>query len=448
MRHPFGARRGRGPAAALIIILALALASLPTLAGAATGRDKGQAELLLSAVRLPDRVRYAVVLARPLEAGLGNLRVEVTLPPGAALVETLQTPGRAVFLGEEGGRLAWAAPGYGPGEPADALAFSLADVPDGAFAVRATWTGDDEAQGRPRLQPQRLAQLQAQPTPLVATATAGEITLDQAAAAGQPVAVGATGVRLAVVGEPVPAGTTLRVRRPGPEENPPAGVGTPWWCAALAVEGLPAGATLAVTVPARQPLPGGTAVTLFAQRGAAWEPLGESGTVSADGQTVTFLHRGGLVVAGTSSLLQPKVAAPTPANLTVSVSGTFLLRNFDNGAWTITAKNTGTTTANKVRVDIKVGIGIDLHNIAVLAGSAPGFSCRIIQGVAAITYTTAECVGQQLGGGKQLSIRLTGGITFGPDNSTALVGVGVGDNYPHTPSTRGETGYSVAINPR
>jgi hypothetical protein len=56
------------------------------------------------------------------------------------------------------------------------------------------------------------------------------------------VTAGDTGAQLQVVDGSVPDGTVLHIRRLALTENPPAGVGSPWWCAELSIDGLPEGA--------------------------------------------------------------------------------------------------------------------------------------------------------------------------------------------------------------
>jgi hypothetical protein len=160
-----------------------------------------------------------------------------------------------VFLGSETGTLSWGAPGYDPDEAADALTFSLRQPATGPIGVTATWTDDG---GAPVGQ-----DLSAVPTVVTATDMEAEVTRSGASASGDLVNAGNTGVRLQVVDGSVPDGTVLHIRRPAASENPPAGVGSPWWCAELSVDGLPEGAAVAVTLPTRQLLPAGQPVELF-----------------------------------------------------------------------------------------------------------------------------------------------------------------------------------------
>jgi hypothetical protein len=411
--------------------------------------EQHQPALRLSAVQLADRVRYAVSVLRPTGASLSNLSVAVKLPATAEVVDTLQTSGRTVFLGKSNGALNWSAPGYEADEPADAITFSLREVADEPIGVQAAWTDGEGAVAD--------QDLKATPTVVTATTTEADVSLSDAALSGELVAAGDTGVQLQLVDGTVPDGTVLHIRRLPAGENPPAGVGSPWWCAELSLEGLPEGAAVAVVVPTRQPLPAGQTVDLFGNSGDGWQALTEQGQASLDGQFVRFTHHGGVIAAGTSTKLQSTAAATTPASLTVSVSVTILLRNFNNGTWTIVVKNVGTTAAQRVYVALSdakhlknygLSIGsIDYHGMSLLS-TPGGFTCNIVQG-SAVFHSMAECSGPSLGGGQQLKIQLKGGIGFSVQHDDTVETKAV-DNYPNSPTTSASTGYEtflVAINP-
>jgi hypothetical protein len=422
----------------------------PTSAAAAQfAQDAEHPALLLSAVQLADRVRYAVTVLRPTAASLSNLKVSVTLPANAEVVDTLQTAGRTVFLGDTDGVLNWAAPGYEADEPADAFTFSLHQAAGGPIGVKASWTDDSGASAE--------QDVSATPTVVAVTATEADVTLTGADASGGLVMVGDTGVQLQVVSGTVPDGTVLHIRRPGAGENPPAGVGTPWWCAELSVDGLPEGAAVAVVVPTRQPLPAGQPVDLFGDAGNGWQALQEQGQASPDGQFVRFTHHGGIIAAGTSPKSQSTTATTTPASLTVNVTGTILLRNFTNGTWIIVVKNVGTSAAQRVDVTLSdaahlanynLSIGaIDYHSMALLS-TPGGFTCSIVQG-SAVFHSKAECSGPTLGGGQQIKIQLNGGIGFTVQHDDT-VEVKAVNNFPNPPTTSASTPYEsflVALNP-
>jgi hypothetical protein len=265
--------------------------------------------VMMTGVQLPDSVRYGVQLWRgnPREA-LSDVRLEVTLPAGADVVEVLETPGFTQYQGRQGDVLSWTA-SFLPGDYVDPFSFRLRQQASGPLGVRARWGGDAPGEEAFRVTPELL----------VARTLEGEVTLGPA---GTPdlLAAGETGVRVGVAAGVVPQPTRVQVRRLGPDSNPPAPVGALWWCAAVELSALPGGATAIVEAPTRQVLPAGTEVTLFARRGDGWEQLPDKGIAGAGGNTVLFLHPGGTVAAGTTSGVQPRAipggvaasATPTP----------------------------------------------------------------------------------------------------------------------------------------
>jgi hypothetical protein len=203
--------------------------------------------------------------------------------------------------------------------------------------------------------------------------------------------------------------------------------------------------------------PAGQTVDLFGDAGSGWQSLTEQGHASPDGQFVRFTHHGGIVAAGTSPKTQSTSATTTPASLTVSVTGTILLRNLTNGTWTIVVKNVGTTAAQRVDVTLSdaahlknygLSIGaIDYHGMALLS-TPGGFTCSIVQG-SAVFHSKAECSGPTLGGGQQIKIRLDGGIGFTVQTDDTAEAKAV-NNYPNPPTTSASTPYEsflVALNP-
>ena len=64
--------------------------------------------IAFSGLPVPDGVRYSVGLLPPTGLSSWNPRVAVTLPAGADVLQTLETPRRTLFLGSEGGVLTWA----------------------------------------------------------------------------------------------------------------------------------------------------------------------------------------------------------------------------------------------------------------------------------------------------------------------------------------------------
>src|SRR5687767_2112966 len=52
----------------------------------------------LTALQLPDGIRYSVVLLNPSDPGLADVRVEARLPEGSEVLQALETAGRTRFL--------------------------------------------------------------------------------------------------------------------------------------------------------------------------------------------------------------------------------------------------------------------------------------------------------------------------------------------------------------
>jgi hypothetical protein len=233
-------------------------------------------------------VRYSVSLIRPDPIELRDVRVDVTLPPGADFVEALETPGYTQFLGRQGDALAWAAPGFGAEDYVDDFTFALRGAPAGDFRVRARWAGARPGEAR----------FEGRPEVANARGQEGALTLGPQGTGDRPVPVGDSGVLVGAPAGALPAGTTVRVLRHGPDANPPTALGDVWWCAVVEVQGLPDDKGLMVLVPTRRPLPPLTEVILFAQRDGVWVELPEKGIATLDGQYVGFAHRGGLMAAG------------------------------------------------------------------------------------------------------------------------------------------------------
>lgn len=221
--------------------------------GAAAQSDGPPPALLVSSFWTAEGVRYSVTFVRPDGVSLRDLRVEVDLPPGTEFLDALQTPDRVTFLGRQADTLAWNAPEFPAGSPADAFTFILAHALSDALVVRASWAGPTAGQ------------LEISAIPDVARAGAGEgVALLTAPAEGGLLPVGDSGVLVgAAAGAPFPEGVAVRVARPGPEDDPPAALGGFWWCALVEMEGLPEGTAVLVLVPARRPLPPDAEVRLF-----------------------------------------------------------------------------------------------------------------------------------------------------------------------------------------
>ncbi|HLZ71323.1 MAG TPA: hypothetical protein VKV26_15590 [Dehalococcoidia bacterium] len=404
-------------------------------------RDSSPAAIF-TALQLPGSVRCALVLVWPADAGPSNVTVDVALPADADLSDTQQTVGRTVFLGNQSGTLHWAAPGYAPGDPVDPFTFFLTKLPEGSFAVHAAWedaTGAAAEQTWDALQPQVGS----------AIATSGTVTLP-AGTMAVPLAVGDTGMSVQVIGGNISSDTEISVQRTDASTNPPDAPGAPWWCAGVSITGLPAGVTLLVREPARQPLPPNLPLRLFLNDGTNWTGAAEAGTSSADGQYASLFYHGGdnAVVAGVPPFFQPTIITlpvQQPVGFSVTIGGTFILHNFQNGSWTITVKNVSNTTLSKVAVHILGDGPIDMHS-TVPGPNAVGFGCTITQGLGLGTFTSAVCNIPSLAAGAQKTITLNGGITVAVANPEQIVVV-ADDNFPDARTVQqGHAGIDVQIN--
>jgi hypothetical protein len=233
-------------------------------------------------------------------------------------VEAYETPGFTQFLGSDGGVLRWVAPAFPPGPFVDPFVFLLRQAPQSDFNVSVRWEGDRPGQEK----------FSSNPKPVVATAVAGEIVLgpegtyelvpseddpDVMVPYANPggVAVGDTGVLIAIPPNAVPAGTVVRVRKLAPDQDPPAAAGDLWWCAVVEVTGLPPGVEAALYVPPRRPLPPNSEVALFAPRDGGWERLERNGQASFSGQYIWMPTRGGILAAGTPSGVRNQAVTTT-----------------------------------------------------------------------------------------------------------------------------------------
>lgn len=332
-------------------VAAASLAACATAAGCGGGgAGNAPVKVSFSAVEIGGLVRYSVALTRPSGATFSDVRVEVTLPPGAAFVEAMETPDRTVFLGRTGDTLAWAAPFLDEGEVVDAFAFRLSQPLPGPVAAQVSGEGE--------LYPLDIGIGDLLPDPVPATTTADDIPAGSAGTGGDFVPVGTTGVFVSIETGVVPDGTLLHVTRPGPETNPPSPPGAPWWCAACGIDDLPTGATVDVMLPARQAMPAGLLVDLFTEVAGDWVELPEKGFVTDDGQFVRFEHPGGLVVAGTDPAYRPTVGVASGApRLVAAIAGTAEARSFTSTLHTIVVENTGSGPAIDVLVSIEETAG-------------------------------------------------------------------------------------------
>src|SRR5581483_1675940 len=197
---------GRLRRAILVTAALLSLAALPSTgrlaAPSVTAQDQVSAALqpVISGLPLASGVRYAVSLHATPDLSPTNVQVTVKLPADALVQEVLQTPQRTVFRGLADQTLSWAAPGYGAGEPIDPFAFTLAQPVSAPVRIQVRWESAGNAAS---------ADITTQPALLPpATTLAGEVILPDQGADGF-VAVGDSGVQVALLDQPSPGRVTL-----------------------------------------------------------------------------------------------------------------------------------------------------------------------------------------------------------------------------------------------
>ena len=261
-----------------------------------------QPALLMSAMQLPDSTRYSVTVANLGQSTLSNLQVSVQLPTDAVFDHALETPGYTQFQGNDNGMLSWSTGAtFAPTDEIDAFTFFLQQPSTGIFSVSASWDGGS-------------AQGQFAPIVQTATDTEADVTLDAATLAAGELPVGNTGVVILGVSGAVPDGTMVHVSVLAAGANPPASTGDLWWCSIVSVDGLPAGTGLVLLAPARQPLPPGASINLFAQTDSQWTQLDQQAGVTGDGQFIQYLQPNGTVAAGTGINNQPLPAGSVANN--------------------------------------------------------------------------------------------------------------------------------------
>ncbi len=285
--------------AALLVLSLVLVSGVGLLDGRAAVLEEDNLSVTVSGLRLPDSVRYAVLLNKPPEQLFRDLRVEIGLPAEAELVEALEAADLTEFLGLQDHVLSWAAPAFGPDNNVAPFAFTLREAASAPLDIRVRWTGNPPGDIHESVQP-----------PLsTATSLTGERTLGEQDSAG-PVPIGDSGVLAVLPVGGLPEGTVLRVRRLGPDANPPV-EGDLWWCAEVEIDGLPAGTSLDVLVPLRSPLPAAQELVLFAQGQSGWEELSIKGHTTSDGQYAAFSHSGGVVAVG-AVLCRPPLCGNDP----------------------------------------------------------------------------------------------------------------------------------------
>jgi hypothetical protein len=263
----------------------------------------------------------------------------------------------------------------------------------------------------------------------------------------------------------------------------------------LTLSGAPTGLSLYVLVPARQVLPAGMPIDLFMERDGGWEPIEQRGEATADGQYIRFSHPGGRIAAGLSPNLQPStrpvrtgtptplppnpsigiptpvivggefvtaptlVPTPTPTRipptptrppapkLSVTITGITVVRSVYFVFWDVTVKNTGNAPAERVYVDIRgPGSPADWHHVFE-EGDDRHFNCRIVQGLAILGETRAECAEGHLAPGESATIGITGESQVVIGSGTRSVKVDARNNFPDAATATGSATFHYAQNP-
>lgn len=287
---------------AVLLMMTLFVLALPTLSQPDAGPN-----ILLRAVQVADGIRYTASLVKPSDLVLEAIYAEIVLPPGiepVSVSETERLPFAGLRENADSTKLIWAESEF-DAETFTPLTFVVAEPLDEDFEVYVEWasserTGAAQIVGKPDVNRASLPQFEA-------------ITLTSEGTGAALMEVGSSGVFVGVAPNLVPDGTEVRVRLPGPGENPPAELTSDeglafWWCSLVDVADLPEDAAISVIVPLRQPLPPFTPVSLFALQDGEWVLLAEQGIVSADGQSLSYVHTGGVIAAGVEATFQPSPA--------------------------------------------------------------------------------------------------------------------------------------------
>ncbi|MDL1900033.1 hypothetical protein FBR02_04605 [Anaerolineae bacterium CFX9] len=290
------------------LIAMACLFTLILLTSPALSQPDNAPNILLRAVQIPDGVRYTASLIKPSDLVLEAIYAEIVLPPGIqplSVGETDRLPFAGLRAEADTTKLVWMESDFAA-DTFTPLTFTVAAPLEDDFEVYVEWAGGESGgsaliSGKPDVSRNALAQYETL-----------ALTPEGTGAALQE--VGSSGVFVGVAPGMAADGTLVRVRLPGPAENPPADLTTDegelfWWCSLVDVADLPEDAAISVVVPLRQPLPPFTPVSLFAlQEDGTWALLAEQGIVSADGQSLAYVHTGGVIAAGVDASLQPRLA--------------------------------------------------------------------------------------------------------------------------------------------
>jgi hypothetical protein len=269
--------------------------------------------LLISALSLSEGTRYTVSFLKPDDASLEGFTGEVKIPADAELVQVFETD-KLQFVGTradaDGVALLWQAVGLSSEDALPPLAFTLAEPADRPLTARVSLQSRLRLAAEPAETARILATLIDKPAPIEAASETAQIALGPEGSGGALIPVGETGVLVGAGPGLFAESALVEVSKLPASANPPEDLdptlGVLWWCSVVSVEGLAEGGAVSVVVPLRRPLPAFTPVQLFALReDGTWAALAAQGIVSADGQTVAYVHPGGTIATGVAAALQP-----------------------------------------------------------------------------------------------------------------------------------------------
>jgi len=232
---------------------------------------------LLTARPAGDGMQYSLTLALPPDRGLDEVRVELTLPAGSAVVEALEARPALLWLGADNGRATWraAAP---PNSYVGPFSVTVRGGRAGAVEARVTWSGPPAGEVRARLAAQLTPVGPAAP---LAVSVQGSSVLET---------LGDSGVLAAVPDGAAGTPATWSVRVVGGEADPPASVEPGgWWAAVVEAVGPSLlAAPVVLLVPARQPVAPGAEARLYRQTDAGWQEVAARGVVAPDGLQIAI----------------------------------------------------------------------------------------------------------------------------------------------------------------
>ncbi len=258
----------------------------------------------LSGVELDSGFRYTASLIKPDELMVEALYLEVKFPEIITPTQVLTTE-QLQFEGmrQQGNQtiLSWFARDIEPHIAIDAISFVTESPISTDIETYAEWVATAE-----RHYEIGSTLLTNKPALTHANLFSDAIIIGAEGTGGEMLPVGGTGVLIGVGANQLLEETEIVVSKLPSEANPPAEVGDFWWCSLVQIEHIPEGAAVSVIVPLRRPIAPFTPVTLFRQNAdGTWEQIPQQGIVTADGQSVAYVHTGGVIATGVSNEIRP-----------------------------------------------------------------------------------------------------------------------------------------------